>query len=312
KTLEGSLEIDNHEENEVDSWTLVTHKKRRHQTVLRIRLPKTRAPRSDVNQLQSSKNGKPCTSQKIKGSLSRKVRRHITLDEFFPEKFFCGSQIGTTHVVSNTYETKERKGKHNATLTQEYQADGKVAPCCATSAFTDDDLLLGSKLHNRPLFVVGPIREQHLNRILIMVVRQFHQGGQRSIGKIRVGFSIGNVKSNTLIHVIDAKTSYNVLLGCPWVYENGVVLSTVHQCMKYMKDGEVVKIDADINPFTETESYFVNAKFYLDFGRANMEEHVEADSIDLKDSKVQWATIKMSKKRTEEVSIKLSPSKGNM
>ncbi|KAH0720317.1 hypothetical protein KY284_005347 [Solanum tuberosum] len=67
-----------------------------------------------------------------------------------------------------------------------------------------------------------------------------------------------------------------------------------------MKDGEVVKIDADINPFTKTESYFADAKFYLDSGGANMEEHVEADSIDLEDSKVQWAAIKMSKKRTEE------------
>ncbi|KAG5630503.1 hypothetical protein H5410_002220 [Solanum commersonii] len=43
-----------------------------------------------------------------------------------------------------------------------------------------------------------------------------------------------------------------------------------------------------------------------------MEEHVEADPIDLEDSKVQWDAIKMSKKRTEEVSIKLSPSKVDM
>ncbi|KAH0697245.1 hypothetical protein KY290_014696 [Solanum tuberosum] len=79
-----------------------------------------------------------------------------------------------------------------------------------------------------------------------------------------------------------------------------------------MKDGEVVKIDADINPFTKTESYFADAKFYLDSGKSNMEKYAEADSIDLKDSKVQWAAIKISKKRTEEVSINLSPSKGGM
>ncbi|KAK4716568.1 hypothetical protein R3W88_014906 [Solanum pinnatisectum] len=126
------------------------------------------------------------------------------------------------------------------------------------------------------------------------------------------GLFIGDVKSNTLIHVIDAKTSYNLLLRRPWVHENRVMPYTLHQCMKYMKDGEVVKIDSDINPFTETESYFADAKFYLDFGRANMKEHVEADSIDLEDSKVQWAAIKMSKKRTEEVFIKLSTSKGDM
>ncbi|KAG5581661.1 hypothetical protein H5410_052288 [Solanum commersonii] len=38
----------------------------------------------------------------------------------------------------------------------------------------------------------------------------------------------------------------------------------------------------------------------------------KVDSIDLKDSKVQWVAINMSKKRTEEVSIKLSLSKGDM
>ncbi|WMV42327.1 hypothetical protein MTR67_035712 [Solanum verrucosum] len=128
-------------------------------------------------------------------------------------------------------------------------------------------------------------------------------------GKIRVGLPIGDVKSNTLIHVIDAKISYHLLLGHPWVHENRVVPSTLHQYMKYMKDCEVVKIDVDINLFTKTESYFAYAKFYLDSGRSNMEAHVKADSIDLEDCKVQWVGIKMSKKRMEEVSIKLSPSK---
>ncbi|KAG5576233.1 hypothetical protein H5410_056367 [Solanum commersonii] len=98
KTLEGSLEIDTNEENEVDGWTLVTHKKRRHQAVLSIRLPKTRA-------------------------------KGVT------------SQIGATNVISISDEIKENK---------------------------DDDLMLGSKLHNRPLFVVGSIRE-HPNRIQLDV-----------------------------------------------------------------------------------------------------------------------------------------------
>ncbi|KAG5621483.1 hypothetical protein H5410_006701, partial [Solanum commersonii] len=123
KTLEGSLEIDNYKENEVDGWTLVTHKKRRHQTVPRIRLPKTRATMSHVNQLQPSKNVKPRTIQKINDSSSQKVRRPITLDEFFLEKIFCGSQISATHVISNTDETKESKGEHNPTITQEDQID---------------------------------------------------------------------------------------------------------------------------------------------------------------------------------------------
>ena len=82
--------------------------------------------------------------------------------------------------------------------------------------------------------------------------------------------------------------------------------------MKYMKDAEVIKINADINPFTETDSYFADAKFYLDSGKENMEGYVEANPIDLKDSKVQLAATQMSKKRTEDVSTKLSPPKGDL
>ena len=89
------------------------------------------------------------------------------MDEFFPKKFFCGSQIGATHVISSTDETKGSEGEHHPTITQEHQTNEKVAPCCATISFIDDDLLLGSNIYNRPLFVLGSIREQHLNLILI-------------------------------------------------------------------------------------------------------------------------------------------------
>ena len=63
--------------------------------------------------------------------------------------------------------------------------------------------------------------------------------------------------------MINAKTSYNVLLGRPWIHENKVVPSTYHQYLKYY-EGEVEKtVVADDEPFTEAESHFANAKFYL-------------------------------------------------
>ena len=61
-----------------------------------------------------------------------------------------------------------------------------------------------------------------------LTIQGFNQGGQRSIGKIRVELFIGDVKSNILFHVIDAKTSYNLLLGRPWVHDNRVLQSTLH------------------------------------------------------------------------------------
>ncbi|CAL8168343.1 unnamed protein product [Prunus armeniaca] len=168
------------------------------------------------------------------------------------------------------------------------------AICCATCAsitFTDEDLLLGSKPHNRPFFMSGYVREQKLSRMLVdggsavnvmpkstmmklgitmdelsrsrLMIPGFNQGGQRAMGIIRIELVIGDLKSNTLFHVIDAKTSYNLLLGRPWVHENGIVPSTLHQCFKFYRGG-VKKILGDVKPFTEAESYFVDAKFYMD------------------------------------------------
>jgi len=43
----------------------------------------------------------------------------------------------------------------------------QCASCNMVVPFTDDDLLLGSKPHNRPLFVAGYIKEQKVDRISI-------------------------------------------------------------------------------------------------------------------------------------------------
>ncbi|KAA0038070.1 uncharacterized protein E5676_scaffold237G001190 [Cucumis melo var. makuwa] len=142
--------------------------------------------------------------------------------------------------------------------------------------FSDDDLLLGSKLHNRPLYVSGYFREQRVDRILIdngsginvmlkstmrqlgilmeefsnskLVIQSFNQGNQRVIGKIRLELIIGDLKSSALFHVIDSRTTYKLLLSHPWIHGNGVVTSTLYQCFKFYQD-DVKKVEADSNPF---------------------------------------------------------------
>ncbi|KAL0323625.1 UNVERIFIED_CONTAM: hypothetical protein Sangu_1981800 [Sesamum angustifolium] len=128
--------------------------------------------------------------------------------------------------------------------------------CMSTITFTDEDLLLGSKPHNSPLFVAGYVREQKVNRILIdrgstvnilplrilkelgipidelsnssLMIQGFNQGGQRAVGIIRMQLTMEDMVSNALFHVIDGKTSYNMLLGRLWLHENIVVPSTWH------------------------------------------------------------------------------------
>uniref|UniRef100_A0A2N9I0X6 Uncharacterized protein n=1 Tax=Fagus sylvatica TaxID=28930 RepID=A0A2N9I0X6_FAGSY len=51
--------------------------------------------------------------------------------------------------------------------------------------------------------------------------------------------------------------------GRPWLHENGIVPSTLHQCFKYSDGKQVKKVIADLQPFTEAESHFADAKFYL-------------------------------------------------
>ncbi|KAL0455087.1 UNVERIFIED_CONTAM: Transposon Tf2-12 polyprotein, partial [Sesamum latifolium] len=141
--------------------------------------------------------------------------------------------------------------------------------CMSTITFTDEDLLLGSKPHNRPLFVAGYVREQKVNRILIdggsavnilplrilkelripvdelsksrLMIQGFNQGGQRAVGIIWLQLTMEDMVSTTLFHVIDAKTSYNMLLGRP------------------------------CKPFTEAESHFADAKYYIEGAKKEKE-----------------------------------------
>ena len=47
-----------------------------------------------------------------------------------------------------------------------------------------------------------------------LAIQGFNQGGQCAIGMIHLELIIGKLTSNVLFHVIDVKTTYNMLLGC--------------------------------------------------------------------------------------------------
>ncbi|KAK4390282.1 hypothetical protein Sango_2091500 [Sesamum angolense] len=70
--------------------------------------------------------------------------------------------------------------------------------------------------------------------------------------------------SRALFHVIDAKISYNILLGRPWLHENVVVPSTWHQYFKCYRNSIVKKVFDENKPFTEAESHFADAKYYIE------------------------------------------------
>ncbi|KAL0295619.1 UNVERIFIED_CONTAM: hypothetical protein Sangu_3192200 [Sesamum angustifolium] len=96
------------------------------------------------------------------------------------------------------------------------------------------------------------------------MIQGFNQGGQMAVGNIRMQLTMKDMVSSALFHVIDAKTSYNMLLGRPWLHENAVVPSTWHQCFKYCRNGIMKKVLGDNKPFTKSESHFADAKYYIE------------------------------------------------
>nr|XP_027072113.1 uncharacterized protein LOC113696930 [Coffea arabica] len=74
-----------------------------------------------------------------------------------------------------------------------------------------------------------------------------------------------------------------MLLGRPWIHENEIIPSTLHQCFKYCRGGIVKKVVADDKPFTEAETHFADAKFYLQ-KEAKRKESVKEERQDFKGS----------------------------
>uniref|UniRef100_A0A2N9ITV2 Uncharacterized protein n=1 Tax=Fagus sylvatica TaxID=28930 RepID=A0A2N9ITV2_FAGSY len=239
-------DIEDKPSSEEEGWTLVTHRKSRKQH-----------------------NPKP---RVIYAKRRRQMSRSMTPRQR-KEDLVTTAYMTSCHEVdegdgSVQGEEEVHLGEANMIEKEEneiYAAEevfAQCANCHGKITFTDEDLLLGSKPHNRPLFVSGYIREEK-------VIQGFNQEGQRAIGIIRLDVTMEDLKTRPLFHVIDSKTSYNLLLGRPWLHENGIVPSTLHQCFKYSDGKQVKKVMADLQPFTEAESHFADAKFYLNCDMVN-------------------------------------------
>jgi len=85
------------------------------------------------------------------------------------------------------------------------------------------------------------------------------------MGKIKLKCQIRNLRSEVTCYVIDADTSYNLLLGRPWIHRNSIVPSILHQVMKYIDGGGKVRtLIAKRHPFKGVENYFIDSLLYQD------------------------------------------------
>ncbi|KAM3360583.1 hypothetical protein P3S68_015437 [Capsicum galapagoense] len=152
-------------------------------------------------------------------------------------------------VLSGISIPKEKTTKTLAT------AIGRVVEANKVS-FHDDELPSEGAAHNKALHITVRYHDKIMSRVLIdggsgcnmfpfftlrdlgvniediresrVKVRPF-DGSQRSIiGEIYLTLQIGPTKFAILFQVIDVSSSYNLLLGRPWVHMARAILSTLH------------------------------------------------------------------------------------
>ena len=107
----------------------------------------------------------------------------VTLHEFFPKSFLTESLMTTIYMVSyhgandqeDLIENEEKMSLEETKVTKEEESEihalEEAVALCAhhhdKMMFADEDFPLGSKPHNRPLFVLGYTRGEKVSCILI-------------------------------------------------------------------------------------------------------------------------------------------------
>jgi hypothetical protein len=273
--------LDSSENYDDEGWTLVMHRrgrKRRMQMTKPIRM-RISTVRKLIEPTRRKIQRKSIPVRK-EGFSTQSLRKPVTLNEYMPIEM---RRIENALVAC--YHIDEEKALIEPVMEESHDHSSNLSHgvCITEISFNDEDLLLGSKLHNRSLFIKGYVDEKMVNRILVddgstvnilplknmkeqgipmdelfpshLMIQSFNQGGQNTIGKIRLAIHMEDMKFNAFFHVIDAKTTYNMLLGRPWIHENGIISSTLHQCFKYCQDGGNKFLSKWDGPYVVQEFY---------------------------------------------------------
>ena len=60
------------------------------------------------------------------------------------------------------------------------------------------------------------------------------------MGTLKIELRIGSATFVTIFQVLRIPTSFNLLLGRPWIHRAGVIPSSLHQKVKFIHEGQVI------------------------------------------------------------------------
>ncbi|KAJ1400915.1 Ribonuclease H-like superfamily [Sesbania bispinosa] len=92
----------------------------------------------------------------------------------------------------------------------------------------------------------------------------FHGEAVESLGRVHAVLEVGPIRTVNVFHVVEGDSSYQLLLGRPWIHLHQCVQSTLHQCIKSNFRGKEIEIPGVKAPFEATESHLIDAALFDD------------------------------------------------
>ena len=79
-----------------------------------------------------------------------------------------------------------------------------------------------------------------------LTIKAYDSTARSVLGSITMNLWFGKKSMPVEFQVIDIPITFNALLGRPWLHQAGGVASSLHQCVKFMVDGNVTTIYGDL------------------------------------------------------------------
>ncbi|XP_028104160.1 uncharacterized protein LOC114303224 [Camellia sinensis] len=91
-------------------------------------------------------------------------------------------------------------------------------------------------------------------------------GGEKKVtkGHVVVDLAVGEIRSATKFHVIEADTNYHMILRRAWMHRYGAIPLSYHQCVKAKLEKRTVTINESEKPFKVEEVHYSDAVFFID------------------------------------------------
>nr|CAN82997.1 hypothetical protein VITISV_013264 [Vitis vinifera] len=147
--------------------------------------------------------------------------------------------------------------------------------------FSDDDLPPDGLDHVRPLYITIGCSSRRVPSVLLdngsalnvcplataialgfapsdfgpstQTVRAYDSTKREVMGTLVIDLQIGPATFSTLFQVLRIPTSFNLLLGRPWIHVAGAIPSSLHQKVKFIHDGQVITVQSTRDMLASSE-----------------------------------------------------------